>query len=172
MSIKAIVYTCANCGAEFRTDGPKDKIRNLALVDTIAADPDLRLCALFVSWTPDTVDRYVGGAFIQEDWLRNTALAALCPGCAEAVYRALSAQRSGPPLAWTPGEYRKPMNAEWTAADVAAYEAFLAQHREEVQLCTCAGEYNHHVADCAYRMSMDRIDAAWKAQYTREVPHD
>lgn len=168
MSIKAIVYTCANCGAEFRTDGPKDKIRNLALVDTTAADPTRRLCALFVEWPPAMVDRFVAGAETGEDF----TLAALCPGCAEAVYRALSAQRSGPPLAWTPGEYRKPMNAAWTAADVAAYEAFLAQQREEVQLCTCAGEYNHHVVDCAYRMSMDRIDAAWKAQYTREMSHE
>jgi hypothetical protein len=176
MSIKAIVYTCANCGTEFRTDGPKDKIRNLALVDTTAADPVNRLCALFVQWPPAMVDRFVAGAESGDDF----TLAALCPGCAEAVYRALSGKRNRmlngdaeparPMDLAYPGTAR-PLAAEWTAAEVADYEAFRADRMDQVQVCTCSADFNRHTKDCAYRISVDRIDAAWQAQ-RKGVPHD
>jgi hypothetical protein len=169
VSIKAIVYTCANCGAEFRTDGPKDKIRNLALVDTTAADPVKRLCALFVSWTPTTVNRFVAGEFVAEEWMgAHNALAALCPGCAEAVYRALSGKRNR--MLNGDAEPTQPLADEWTVAEVEAYEAFRAARMDEVQTCTCVADFNHHVKDCAYRISVDRIDAAWQAQRKAPTP--
>lgn len=167
MSIKAIVYTCANCGTEFRTDGPKDKIRNLALVDTTAADPTNRLCALFVEWPPAMVDRFVAGAETGDDF----TMAALCPGCAEAVYRALSGRRSGPHMDLAEPEPRLPLNSEWTAAALEDYEAFRSRHEDAIACCTCdlGPEKSKHADRCDYLASVRKIDAAWYAQYKGDV---
>jgi hypothetical protein len=58
------------------------------------------------------------------------------------------------------------LHTQWSAEELAAYEAYCARRHGELRACTCGlaeAHLNRHAEDCAYLASVRAIDAGWYA---------